>query len=676
MVDVRPSAMGEPIDFEPSQQTVTIPPHIQATVRFKAVINQSELAKLVGWHGGTIREYLVSGTTAEQLFEVQGKLFTPPTNRPWLLVTGLLFLALAILCFYFGFEIRDLRARDDALSHRIAAFLEDDVVEAVPTETGPRPTSAPTEIALNDSGQQPAFASTATRTSISTPLPTSTLADSLPDTGREGGTTGISLGTDSYTVTQSLVTFVDGAGGLFVNDVRPSDVQTTAKITQQPTNGFVEIAADGGFTYAPTIGYFGPDLFIYQVCLADVQDLCESAIVTVTVERAPISLAVNDEVTVPENSQEIDLTLTLLGNDSKTSNELLDITGVDNLVSDRVRYDAQTKRVFYNPGTDFASLQLNEKATESFSYSVSDQLNNSDTAIVTITITGVNSQPIANENGPDATVQVAITAGEPLVIPASIILGVASDPDDDQLKVVAIENDGAGGNGELVNGDLVYEYGSSYRYLNDGESETDLITYQVEDPAGAQSLRSTIEITITGINDSPILTITNPLSPLVYTSTMTTGLGIANSVTILDYDNENLNQISVSFVGSGGRPDGLQEYVQFTFGDRVVKLADNPLIVTTIDLPADQFVAALQTLTYHNETVDGTGIPALTSGCRQIAVSVFDEFGLESNKQLLEVQVGTSSCAQSSESNSLIAFAAFSFQPFYEIHFPAINLRL
>ncbi|MCP3871293.1 MAG: tandem-95 repeat protein, partial [Gammaproteobacteria bacterium] len=66
----------------------------------------------------------------------------------------------------------------------------------------------------------------------------------------------------------------------------PSTVSTNGLL--QPANGTIEVQADGTITYTPNPGFEGVDSFEYQVCSLEDPNLCDVALVTVTVSCASI----------------------------------------------------------------------------------------------------------------------------------------------------------------------------------------------------------------------------------------------------------------------------------------------------------------------------------------------------------------------------------------------------
>jgi VCBS repeat-containing protein len=161
-------------------------------------------------------------------------------------------------------------------------------------------------------------------------------------------------------------------------------------------------------------------------------------------------------------------------------------------------------------------LDASDQVTDVFNYTLSDGTA-TDTATITITVTGINDAPVAdNETGAvneDATL--TVTDG------TSDVLHGDTDADDSaSLTVSAIRTgaeDGSGTSGSIGSG-LTGTYGTltlasdgTYTYVADqsaaddldaSDTVTDIFTYTVSD--GTATDTATITITVTGINDAPV----------------------------------------------------------------------------------------------------------------------------------------------------------------------------
>ena len=161
-------------------------------------------------------------------------------------------------------------------------------------------------------------------------------------------------------------------------------------------------------------------------------------------------------------------------------------------------------------------LDASDQVTDVFNYTLSDGTA-TDTATITITVTGINDAPVAdNETGAvneDATL--TVTDG------TSDVLHGDTDADDSaSLTVSAIRTGAEGGSGTAgsIGSGLTGSYGTltlasdgTYTYVADqsaaddldaSDTVTDIFTYTVSD--GTATDTGTITITVTGINDAPV----------------------------------------------------------------------------------------------------------------------------------------------------------------------------
>jgi hypothetical protein len=167
----------------------------------------------------------------------------------------------------------------------------------------------------------------------------------------------------------------------------------------------------------------------------------------------------------------------------------------------------------FDPAAAYQNLDDAETTPETFTYTLSDGAGGSDTATVTVTISGVDDDPVATDND--------VTTDQDTAISGNLITdndghGVDSDVDGDALTVASIGVDGnvlavgvlhtlSTGATLIVNADGSYTYtpNGAFDNLDDGESGSDIFGYALSDGDGATS-EGTVTVTITGLNDAPV----------------------------------------------------------------------------------------------------------------------------------------------------------------------------
>ncbi len=223
----------------------------------------------------------------------------------------------------------------------------------------------------------------------------------------------------------------------------------------------------------------------------------ESANLTV-IETNVDPTALADEAGASEDDGE--LTGSVLDNDEDGDGDALEVTnageyqgayGILTLNSDGSYSYAIDPELTQHLGTG-------ESVSESFDYQIADGEGGSAASTLTIRIDGSNDGPVAVAD--DAEIDEDA---------ASITIDVLANDSDvdanDTRELVAVSVSEAGATVSIVDGQAVYEPGSLFNYLADGETATDTFTYTVRDASGAESTE-TVTVTITGSDDgAPII---------------------------------------------------------------------------------------------------------------------------------------------------------------------------
>ena len=289
---------------------------------------------------------------------------------------------------------------------------------------------------------------------------------------------------------------------LLANDSDPEGQPLTiTAIDAEGATGLVTLV-DGVVTYDPN-GQFESlaegetviDGFAYTITDDLGQTARAAATVTITgVNDAPI--AVDDAVTVGEDDGATDLTAALLANDSDPEGSPLTIVSIDD--------DSTTGLVAlvdgvltYDPNGQFEDLAEGETATDTFAYTIADDLGATSTATVTVTITGVDDAPVAVDD--------AVTVGEDdgATDLTALLLANDSDPEGSPLTIVSVDTDNTTGLVALADGVLTYDPNGQFEGLAAGETVTDTFVYTIADDVG-QTASATVTVTITGANDAPV----------------------------------------------------------------------------------------------------------------------------------------------------------------------------
>ncbi|MFC7503971.1 beta strand repeat-containing protein [Nocardioides sp. GCM10030258] len=180
-----------------------------------------------------------------------------------------------------------------------------------------------------------------------------------------------------------------------------TDVDAGPKViasASDPVHGTVVLTggtpgAHTGLTYEPDAGYCNnppggiPDTFTYTL------NGGSTATVSVTVDCTPNAspVADDDAATIGENAGPT--VVPVLGNDTDADGDTLAVSVIDQTATAGVVTNNGTS-VSYNPNGAFEGLGVGQTASDTFGYTVSDGNGGTDTAVVTITVTGANDAPV------------------------------------------------------------------------------------------------------------------------------------------------------------------------------------------------------------------------------------------------------------------------------------------
>ncbi len=251
----------------------------------------------------------------------------------------------------------------------------------------------------------------------------------------------------------------------------------------------------------------------FSYTVADAQGLTAETDVIVTVVGA------NDDPVAQDDEQftdeETPVIVPVLANDSDIDGEALTIAAVDGVMigagetvtlasGARVTREAD-ETLLYDPGPAFQDLGTDITRTDAFTYEVSDGSGGSATALVEVTVVGINDDPVAQDDAAETDEDTAI---------AVAVLDNDSDVDTDVLKIDAVDGQTvalgdtimleSGAQVTLTEaGVLTYDPLEVFQSLGDGQTSTDSYSYLVTD-GDAGSATATVAVTINGINDDPI----------------------------------------------------------------------------------------------------------------------------------------------------------------------------
>jgi len=231
----------------------------------------------------------------------------------------------------------------------------------------------------------------------------------------------------------------------------------------------------------------------------------------------------------------------LLANDTDVDNgAVLSVVGVSatSALGAAVSLDVGGD-IGYDP-TAAAALQAlaeGETATDTFTYTVTDEHGATDTATVSVAVTGVNDAPIMVGGDAAGVVQEDAT----LVATGQL---TATDVDNGATLSWSVAGGGAGTYGALAvdaSGQWTYTLDNAaadVQALAAGESHVESFTVVVTDEHGASDTQ-VVEVTVTGTNDAPVASAVN-----IYTNVTTTFGATPQTLTDADQTGGSNNSIA------------------------------------------------------------------------------------------------------------------------------------
>jgi len=250
------------------------------------------------------------------------------------------------------------------------------------------------------------------------------------------------------------------------NDIDGDTLSVTS--ATQGSNGAVTINGDNTVTYAPASNFNGQDSFTYTI--SDGNGGMATATVMIIVSAIDdTSVANDDAVTTNEDTS---VNISVLSNDNDIDGDTLSVTSATQGSNGAVTINGDNT-VTYAPASNF-------NGQDSFTYTISDGNGGMATATVTVDVTPVNDNPLAN--GDSATTSLGV------IIDVDV---VANDEDVDANKIkVASVTQGKHGTVTIKSDDVV-RYTPQKLFFG-----TDSFTYAISDGNGGTA-SANVDVVVT-----------------------------------------------------------------------------------------------------------------------------------------------------------------------------------
>ncbi|UAA38206.1 tandem-95 repeat protein [Paraneptunicella aestuarii] len=255
--------------------------------------------------------------------------------------------------------------------------------------------------------------------------------------------------------------------------------------------GTTVYASGGNFTYTIPSQFYDGNSHAVDIYVMNIKDdgtspgtadnrTKYSTSIKVTPNRAPV--ANNDSHSANEDGSR---TVNVLGNDSDPDGDSIYVSSVGSPSHGSAVKSGSN--VLYTPSSNYCG-------SDSFSYTISDGKGLTDSATVSMTVTCVNDAPIAKNDSHSVNEDGSRTVN---------VLGNDSDPDGDSIYVSSV---GSPSHGSAVKSGSNVVYTPSSNYCG-----SDSFSYTISDGKGLTD-SATVSMTVTCINDAPVITGQKPLS--------------------------------------------------------------------------------------------------------------------------------------------------------------------
>ena len=323
---------------------------------------------------------------------------------------------------------------------------------------------------------------------------------------------------------------VDNANGADSDEDAP-DVLTVTEINGSagdvgnqiilPSGATVTLQSDGTLDYDPTtlVGTPTSDSFTYVV--SDGNGASDQATVTITINSSNTPpVAQDDNVSTDEDTA-------LIGGDVFADNgngidddadgdmiRVVSVEGIGGNVGNQITLASGALLTLnmdgtfdYDPNDQFEMTALGSTDTDSFLYRIADGNGGSDPAMVTITINGVNDDPVALNVFDTADEDGGTTSGNVFTRTSDIDTGTVFMVDQvggSALAVGVLQTRPSGATFLIeANGDYTFDPAGGHQSLSEGQTVNDVIGFTVIDGDGGSDTAGII-VTVTGVNDAPV----------------------------------------------------------------------------------------------------------------------------------------------------------------------------
>ncbi len=365
---------------------------------------------------------------------------------------------------------------------------------------------------------------------------------------------------DAYATDEDVTLTVAAADGVLKNDTDVSPL--TAELVEGPAHGWVELAENGSFKYMPEANWHGEDSFTYKAF--DGEWYSNIATVTITVKPVQDAPVAEDQaVTTPEDTP---IVITLLATDADG--------------------DALTYEIVAGPTNGTATLvgnvvtytpNANWHGVDSFTFKANDGTTDSNIATVTITVTDVKDDVVANDDA------YSVIQGKVLTVAAPGVL--ENDEDIDENVMTATLKTPAANGTVILKSDGSFVYTPNPDFSGTDTFEYTLVTSPMINGTGLWRADATVTITVYG---KPVISSDDIEGPYHVGKQQLYHVSLSNPANGMEY-----NPVSVEIVAEGIKftdfekielqhPDGSDNWFDLVAMGLIVEEGNNLVMRTPV----------------------------------------------------------------------------------------------
>ncbi len=219
---------------------------------------------------------------------------------------------------------------------------------------------------------------------------------------------------------------------------------------------------------------------------------------TLVVNAAPVVTNPDDSENFTTDEDTAFITGNVLDNDIDLNGDPLFVSALDSTNTAGTVSNNENGTFSYDPNGQFDFVKPGETATDTFYYTATDgNPGHESTALVTITITGVNDAPVAVNDSGDG-----FATDENSAFTTATVLANDTDVEDDLLSLISCDTSSTIGEVTCnADGTIDYDPNGQFDFLDPGATTTDSFTYSISD--GTDVATATATITIQGAPTGP-----------------------------------------------------------------------------------------------------------------------------------------------------------------------------